>query len=170
MLVTFPQRKTPCGPTHLFKDVSRGNISSTENIAGKPIYSKTCLGWEYLRSNISSTVTRSGQTHSFIDVSRVGNTSWANLFIQKRVWGGRISVEHFLNKSTLRANPFIQRRGWGESTSVVTFPQRKHVAGKPIYSKTCPGWEYLRSTISSMETRCGHTNLFEDASGVAVHP
>ena len=37
----------------------------------------------------------------------------------------------------LRTNPFILRRVKGERNSVVTPLQGKHVAGKPIYSKTC---------------------------------
>ena len=79
----------------------------------------------------------------------------------------------------LRADPFIQTRlGW--KYLLVTFPQLKHVAGKPIYSKTCLGWECLRSKISSTDTRCGQTRFapvltipFEDSSAtlrVDIHP
>ena len=67
--------------------------------------------------------------------------------ISRRVHGGNNFEElnYFsdfrFNENTLRANPFIPRRVTGGSNSVETPFQRKHVAGKPIYSKTCHGWE-----------------------------
>ena len=70
----------------------------------------------------------------------------------------------------MRANPFIQGCVWGGSTSVVTFPQREYVADKPIYAKSCMGWEYLRSNISSTETCYGQTHLFKNVSRVGVPP
>ena len=67
--------------------------------------------------------------------------------ISRRVHGGNNfeelnSLSDFrFNENTLRANPFIPRRVTGGSNSVVTPLRGKHVADKPVYSKTRHGRE-----------------------------
>ena len=90
----------------------------------------------------------------------------ADPFIQRRVWGGGTSVVRFPQQKHVAGKPIYSKTCPGCEYSVVTFPQRKHVAGTPIYSKTRLGWQYIRSNISSTETR--YTRAMKQDETVSV--
>ena len=64
------------------------------------------------------------------------------------------------NENTLRASPLILRRVLGGISSVVTPFQRKHVANGAVFSKTSPGWDWLRGNSVSTQTRSRQGRFF----------